>query len=265
MTRGWFTRWRRRRALRRHPLVLAEWRAVLADTPCLHGLSAVERAHLRELSILFLQRKTLTGVQGLELSGRMRLQIVAEACLAILHLGIDYYDGWREVVVYPESFRVKRQLTDDMGLVSDSDQAMSGEAWERGPVILAWAELEADRAARGAGRSVVIHEFAHKLDMLNGRANGMPPLHPGMPVPEWTAAFMEAYVTLQQRITHHQRGCVDAYGATSPAEFFAVVSEHFFTAPVHLEHECPAVYRQLQLFYRQDPARRLAAVEHHWP
>ena len=105
---------------------MVEWRSVLADTPCLQGLSAVQRAHLRELVVLFLGRKTLTAVQGLQLSSRMRLQIVAEACLPILNLGIDYYDGWYEVVVYPESFRVKRQVTDEMGLVSESEQLLSG-------------------------------------------------------------------------------------------------------------------------------------------
>lgn len=259
MSAGWFKRWRRRRALHRHPLSMVEWRSVLADTPCLQGLSAVQRAHLRELVVLFLRRKTLTAVQGLQLSSRMRLQIVAEACLPILNLDIDYYDGWYEVVVYPESFRVKRQVTDELGLVSESEQLLSGEAWDRGPVILAWADIEADWASLRAGRNVVIHEFAHKLDMLNGRANGMPPLHRDMRVPEWTAALSQAYDTLQRRIAHHQRGCVDAYGATSPAEFFAVLSEYFFTAPRHLRHECPAVYRQLLSFYRQDPALRLVA------
>jgi Mlc titration factor MtfA (ptsG expression regulator) len=265
MSPGWFTRWRVRRALQRHPLPAQAWHAVLTHTPCLQGLSAVERAHLRELVVLFLQRKTLTGVQGLQLTDPMRLQIAAEACLPILHLGIDYYDGWYEVVVYPEGFRVKRQATDDVGLVSESDEVLSGEAWQRGPVILAWADIETDLETPRAGRNVIIHEFAHKLDMLNGRANGMPPLHPGMPVPEWTAALEQAYTTLQRRIAHHQRGCVDAYGASSPAEFFAVLSEDFFTRPHHLQRECPAVYRQLCLFYRQDPSRRLGAADHRPP
>ena len=221
------------------------------------GLSAVERAHLRELSTLFLQRKSFSGVQGLTVTSEMAVAVAAQACLLILKLGLDYYDGWIEVILYPCAFKVPRDETDDNGLVSNQEHVLSGESWLRGPVILAWDTAVADVQSCHSGHNVVVHEFAHKLDMLNGRANGMPPLHTGMERETWTQAFTEAFNGLRQQLTHHQ-AVINAYAATSPAEFFAVCSEYFFTAPTTLKHQFPAVYEQLELFYRQDPAKRLS-------
>ncbi len=259
----WYDHWRQRRELARHPLPLRAWHEAIDGIHCLQGLSAVELAHLRERVVQFLHRKTLNGVQGLALTRQMRLQIAAQACLPILHLDMDYYDGWHEVVVYPDSFRVHHTVSDDIGLVSEQDVLLSGEAWGQGPVILAWADIARELAHPRPGANVVIHEFAHKLDMLNGRANGMPPLHPDMPIEDWTHALSAAYRQLQHRIERHHRGCINPYGATSPAEFFAVLSEYFFTAPWQLQHDCPDVYGQLKAFYRQDPLARLPHNERH--
>lgn len=249
---GWFTRWRQRRARARHPLPLGEWQQVVSGIHCLQGLSAVELAHLRERVVSFLDRKTINGVQALQLTRTMRLQIAAQACLPILNLGLDYYDGWHEVVVYPGSFRVRHPIQDEIGLVSESDRLLSGEAWQKGPVILAWSDIQFELDNRERGSNVIIHEFAHKLDMLNGLANGMPPLHPDMKRQAWTHALSSAYQALQHRLEQHQSGSINPYGATSPAEFFAVLSEYFFTAPQHLLQDCPDVYQQLKQFYRQD-------------
>ncbi len=222
------------------------------------GLSAVERAHLRELTTLFLHRKSLNGVQGLVLSTEMALAVAAQACLPILKLGLDYYDGWIEVVIYPGAFRVARDNTDATGLVSHQEQALSGESWSRGPVILSWDDVVAGLRTALPGHNVVVHEFAHKLDMLNGSANGMPPLHPNMARQQWTEAFSDAFDHLQQQLAHHHRPGINAYGATAPEEFFAVASEYFFTDPQALQDLSQAVYDQLVLFYRQDPATRRA-------
>lgn len=262
---GWFTRWRRRRALARNPLPLDEWQEVVGTINCLQGLSAGEAVLLRELAALFLDRKTLNAVQGLILTRSMRLQITALACLPILNLGLDYYDGWREVVVYPDSFRVRHPVRDDIGLVSEGEQVLSGEAWQQGPVILAWSDIQRELEDHRAGSNVIIHEFAHKLDMLNGSANGMPPLHADMHPQAWTGALSKAYRALQHRLAHHERGSINPYGATSPAEFFAVLSEYFFTAPRHLVDDCPEVYQQLKQFYRQDPLIRLPSGGHDQP
>jgi Mlc titration factor MtfA (ptsG expression regulator) len=228
----------------------------MREAAIFRGLSAVERAHLRELTTLFLHRKAISGVQGLTLSAEMAVVVAAQACLPILKLGLDYYDGWVEVVIYPGAFRVVRDHTDATGLVSHEERALSGESWLRGPVILSWDDVAADLAASQPGHNVVVHEFAHKLDMLNGNANGMPPLHTGMVQQQWTAAFSDAFDSLQQQLSHHHRPDINPYAATAPAEYFAVASEYFFTDPRTLRHQSSAVYDQLMLFYRQDPASR---------
>ncbi len=220
------------------------------------GLSAVKRAHLRELTTLFLQRKTLSGVQGLEVSTEMAMSVAAQATLLVLELGLDYYNDWVEVVIYPGAFRVARESSDEAGLITLHEQTLSGESWLRGPVILSWDEVTAGMAIPPHSHNVVVHEFAHKLDMLNGRANGMPPLHSNMERMQWTAVFSHAFNHLQQHLARHQHAWVDAYAATDPAEFFAVVSECFFTDPHRLQSHYPAVYEQLVLFYKQNPATR---------
>jgi MtfA peptidase len=220
------------------------------------GLSAVERAHLRELTALFLHRKDLSGVQGLTVSTEMAVAVAAQACLPILKLGLGYYDGWVEVVIYPGAFRVARDQTDATGVVSHEEHALSGESWLRGPVVLSWDDVAADLAASHPGHNVVVHEFAHKLDMLNGSANGMPPLHSDMVQQQWAAALGDAFEHLQQQLARHHHAGINAYAATAPVEFFAVASEYFFTDPRTLRHQFSAVYDQLVLFYRQDPAIR---------
>lgn len=252
----WLKRQRVRYTLRHHPIDFEIWESVLVANPIFEGLSSVEKAHLRELATLFLHRKKLIGVQGLTLNVEMAACIAAQACLPILKLGLDFYDGWIEVLIYPGLFRVKREKMNAAGLVEQEDQVLSGEAWSRGPVIIAWEEVSAELASSAKGHSVVIHELAHKLDMLNGAANGMPPLHCDMERARWTSALSDAFDSLSRGLSRHHKTHINAYAATSPAEFFAVVSEYFFVAPATLQTHYPEVYEQLVLFYRQDPAQR---------
>lgn len=251
----WLEHQRIRYTLDHYPVPHEIWERLMHEADIFKGLTAVERAHLRELTTLFLHSKQLNGVQGLTLTTEMALAVAAQACLPILKLGLDCYDGWIEVVIYPGAFRVKRDTTDATGLISHQDQILSGESWSRGPVILSWDDVASDLTAAHLGRNVVVHEFAHKLDILDGSANGMPPLHPGMVRQQWTAAFSDAFAHLQQQLAHHRPG-INAYAATAPAEFFAVASEYFFSDPHTLRHQFPAVYDQLALFYRQDPIIR---------
>ena len=220
------------------------------------GLSAVQRARLRELTTLFLHRKAINGVQGLALTTEMAVTVAAQACLLILNLGFDSYDGWVEVVIYPGAFRVERDSTDSMGLVTRQNHVLSGESWRRGPVILSWDDVASGLMAFHPGQNVVVHEFAHKLDMLDGSANGIPPLHSGMVRQQWATVFSEAFARLQQQANYDYQLDFNAYGATSPAEFFAVTSEYFFTDPHTLRNLFPAVYDQLELFYGQKPEAR---------
>ncbi|MFY9329310.1 MAG: M90 family metallopeptidase [Georgfuchsia sp.] len=255
----WFAHKRIRYTLRHHPVPRDAWNRLMREADIFSGLSAVEKAHLRALTTLFLQRKEISGASGLTVSAEMALAVAAQACLLILKLGLDCYDGWVEVVIYPGAFRVVRDNTDAMGLVSRQDRILSGESWSRGPVILSWDDVAHDLSEPDPGFNVVVHEFAHKLDMLDGSANGMPPLHPGMVRQQWSAVFSDAFSRLQQQQEEGHPG-INAYGATAPEEFFAVTSEYFFADPHALRHQFPAVYEQLALFYRQDPASRHKAA-----
>ncbi len=256
----WLQHLTTRYILHRYPVPRQIWEENLHETYLFSGLSAVEKAHLRELVTLFLHKKSINGVQGLKVTPRMAVTIAAQACLPILNLGLDYYRGWVEIVVYPAAFRVSRQQLDEIGVMSQEDQILSGESWARGPLILSWQDIQQDMRHAGSGRNVIVHEFAHKLDALNGVTNGMPPLHSDMPVSHWSQAFSKAYASLKKEVLHHHTH-INPYAVTSPAEFFAVVSEYFFSAPHVLWHQFPAVYEQLSLFYRQNPLQRLPGSE----
>ncbi len=253
---NWIQRQRVRYTLKRHPISYELWEMVIDRASLLHDLSSTEKAGLRELATLFLCQKTITGAQGLLVSDEMKVIIAAQAVLPVLALGLDYYNGWVEVILYPGAFRVSHGDVDQNGLVSSESHNLSGESWLRGPVILSWEDIEYELHAPHPGYNVVVHEFAHKLDMLNGRANGMPPLHPRMEIDQWTHALSVAFETLQQQVAHQHSTRINAYAATTPAEYFAVVSEYFFTAPDVLGKYCPDVYLQLTQFYRQNPVSR---------
>ena len=211
--------------------------------------------HLRELATWFLHRKAINGVQGLEVTQEMRVAVAAQACLLILDLDIDYFDDWVEVVLYPGAFRVEHEQMDAVGLVHNRASILTGEAWLRGPVILSWDDVERDSYHSQPGHHVVLHEFAHKLDGRNGVTNGMPPLRRGMNRKSWAEDLNEAYDALCLQVDAGETPMINPYAATSPAEFFAVLSEYFFTAPDTLKDFSPAVYRQLTLFYRKGAVR----------
>jgi Mlc titration factor MtfA (ptsG expression regulator) len=253
---NWLKRARLHRILRNHPIPLLFWREAIRGCAPLQSLSAVEKARLRTLATVFLYEKTFSGAQGLVLTDGMCTLIAALACLPVLGLGFGCLAGWREVIVYPAAFRVRHEETDEAGVVHDRELHLSGESWSHGPLILSWDEIEQDLGEPEAGLNVVIHEIAHKLDMLNGPADGYPPLHYRMPVAAWSAAFSAAYEQFVRRVDHGYRTLIDPYAADSPAEFFAVVSEYFFCAPDILQAEFAAVYEQLTLYYRQNPLLR---------
>jgi Mlc titration factor MtfA (ptsG expression regulator) len=253
---GYFRNWRRRQVLARSRLPEERWREVVASLPLLRGLSAGELERLQALTVLFLHEKTLTNTGGLVPDASMHLYIAVQACLPILYLGLDYYTGWTSVIVYPEGFWSPHRALDAAGVLHTGYQARVGEAWDRGPIILSWADVR--QASRGEGFNVVIHECAHKLDLLNGVANGMPPLHRDMAVAAWAQAFTAAYQALCQCLELGWETVIHPYAAESPAEFFAVVSEAFFEIPTLLQATYPAVYEQLCAFYCQNPARRLS-------
>jgi Mlc titration factor MtfA (ptsG expression regulator) len=241
---GWLTDWRRRRVLGRHRVDEALWRALLQKMPFMP-----DREKLKDLVLLFLAEKEFAGAHGIEVTDAMRVAIAAQACLPILELGLDWYRGWHGVVVYPGDFRVHRREVDEHGVMHEWEDELAGEAMPGGPVVLSW-----DAAAHDAAMNVVIHEFTHKLDMLNGDADGLPPLHPGMDLRAWTAAFAAAYQGFCDALERGRDTWLDPYAAEHPSEFFAVVSEAFFTDAAETRRRYPDVYEQLALFYRQHPA-----------
>jgi Mlc titration factor MtfA (ptsG expression regulator) len=241
---GWLTDWRRRRVLEKHKVDDALWRRATAKLSFLPG-----NARLKDLVVLFLAEKEFAGAHGIEVTDAMRVAIAAQACLPILELGLDWYRGWHGVVVYPGDFRVHRTEVDEHGVTHEWEDDLAGEAFPGGPVVLSWDALAHDPAM-----NVVIHEFTHKLDMLNGAADGLPPLHPGMDRRAWAAAFEAAYQGFCDALERGRDTWLDPYAAEHPSEFFAVVSEAFFTDAAETRRRYPEVYDQLRLFYRQDPA-----------
>jgi len=261
-----FSHWRRQRRLARNPVAPQLWQRVRQQLPILDGLSAEQDALLLENSVLFLQDKHISSLPGVELSDEQRLHLAAQAQLPLLNLGdLNWYQGFHELVIYPDDFVSPQRHRDPSGIEHEWDGEHSGEAWERGPVILA---LPGVLSSGGwDAYNLVIHELAHKLDMLNGDANGLPPLHSDMRISDWASAMQHAYDDMNRQLDEHPdvETVIDPYAAEDPAEFFAVTSEYFFSAPDLLAEAYPAVYQQLKAFYRQDPLSRLQTLQRDEP
>jgi len=254
--------WQRRRLLARFPVDPELWRQILASLPILDGLTHEETERLRERCVLFLHAKRLTALAGVELDAFARLRLAALAELPLLNLPeLDWYRGFHELVLYADDFHSPQRHRDAAGVVHEWNAEHSGEAWLQGPVILAWPGIAA--SGEWDGYNLVIHELAHKLDMLDGTANGLPPLHGDMCLQDWANALQSAYDDLDARLEAHPgaKTPIDPYAAENPAEFFAVTSEYFFSAPDLLARAYPAVYAQLAAFYRQDPRARLQQLK----
>jgi len=244
-----------RRIIKKSTITPAQWIEVFASLPLLRGLPPDEIQDLKNLVILFCHHKVFEGAQGLVVTQSMKLIIAVQACLPILKLGPGWYDGWVTVIVYPSGFAPERVVRDEYGVEHTVQSNLAGEAWQRGPVVLAWDEAE--HAGIIDGHNLVIHEFAHKLDMQNGEANGFPPLHPGMDGMAWTKAFSAGFEDFQHQCSRGKNIGIDCYGASSPAEFFAVLSEVFFERPEIIHRHYADVHEQMKQYYRQDPMARL--------
>ena len=249
-----FRRWRRHRIIKNTSITDRAWQEAFTALPLLERLDVQEKEALRKLAILLLHDKQFSGAHGLEVTEPMQLLIALQACLPILYLDIDWYSNWHSIIIYPEGFAAESTVIDETGISHRVKRALSGEAWENGPVILSWIDsLHAGQVIDGV--NLVIHEFVHKLDMRNGSANGFPPLHAGMDRKDWTEAFSIAFDDFQQRLFDGDTAGIDPYAGHSPAEFLAVLSELFFERPELVHDLYPDVYEQMVLFFRQDPMR----------
>ena len=224
--------------------------------PIVATLRDSDAEKLRGLTDSFLRTKSLEGAGGLELEEETRVVVAAQACVPILELGMDAYTGWRSVVVYPGGFVSRGTSVDETGVEHEWEEPRSGESWFQGPVVLSWEDVAA--SGRLEGYNVVIHEMAHKLDMLNGDANGFPPLHAEMDGARWYRVFSDAFEDLCARVEAGEETDIDDYATEAPDEFFAVTSEYFFELPEVLRECYPMVYSELRAFYRQDPIRRMS-------
>ena len=247
----------------------ALWLNTLGQYPFLAALTLPEQAKLRALAALFLQRKEFTGAHGLEVTDAMAVAIAAQACLPLLHLGepraaLAWYDDFVGIVVHPGDALARRTITDEAGVVHHYHEVLLGEAMERGPVMLSWQAVQdaAHHSQRGA--NVVVHEFVHKMDMRNGPADGYPPLPAGFmgstsaraARAAWHDAWAPAYAHFRERVIIAQRfggerPWLDAYGATAPAEFFAVACEAYFVNRPRFAQEFPALLPLLDGFFRR--------------
>ena len=238
---------------RRQGIDDAAWQDSIAGFSMFDRLSARELVRLRGLAERFVRQKAIEGAGGLRVEVQMVSDLAAQACLPVLGLGLDYYRGWHSLVVYPGGFLTRHSYEDEDGVVHEVCEERIGESWELGPVIVSWEDVETSRRGGDEGFNVVIHELAHKLDALTGSANGLPPLHREMPVERWSRVFGTAYERLERCVDRGEEPPIDAYAAESPAEFFSVASEYFFTLPEALRAAFPPVYEQLAQFYRQAP------------
>ena len=223
------------------------WRLTLARFPFLARRGEAELARLRELATLFLARKEFGG--PMPVADDMAVAIAAQACLPILELGLDWYDGFVGIVVHPDAVQVRREVTDDDGVVHAYDETLAGEAMEGGPVMLAWHDVESAGESAEWGYNVVVHEFAHVLDFRAGLTREAPGARG-----RWLAALEERHARFADEVDAGAETFLDPYGAEGIEEYFAVASEAFFVSPEALRAEDPALYALLARFYLQDPA-----------
>ncbi len=203
---------------------------------------------------MFLAEKRFEAAGGLDLTEEMRVTIAAQACVLILHRETDYFPEVETIIVYPHAYRVPGAHVQPDGTVIEGGQERLGEAWHRGEVVLSWDDVVAGAACIEDGRNVVLHEFAHKLDDEDGRMDGAPALGTRTRYLAWARVLSREYLSLRDRAAHGRRDVLDRYGATNPAEFFAVATEAFFEKPALLAKRHPELYEQLREYYRQDPA-----------
>jgi len=253
------------------------WTQVLTNLPIVGHLADEDLVRLRALMTAFLAEKHISGAAGFEPDALSRASIAFQACLPALNLGLRAYADFVEVIVYPDQFVVPRRRTDEAGVVHEGLEVLAGEAMDGGPVVLSWADIAP--GSHESGGNVTIHEFVHKIDLLDGEADGVPPLAAAkrrawMRVLEDTyEAFCDALEQAEERIPrsvdpesaaadrYYAALPLDPYAATDPSEFFAVSGEAFFVAPVRLRDAYPVWYRTLCDFFGQDPASACAEGE----
>jgi Mlc titration factor MtfA (ptsG expression regulator) len=246
-----YRKWRDRR-IREKPFTESMNDSLVAALPFFPGLRQAEQQRLREKINRFLAHKRFYGCAGLSITEEIRVTIAAEACLLILNHEGEVYPGLTSILVYPSAFVVNHSEADEDGIVSFASRDLLGESWDNGRVILAWDAVAHGTADFADGNNVVLHEFAHQLDALSGLANGAPPLS-GHSYRSWARVLSQHFTELQYRSERGLPTIMDTYGATNPAEFFAVATETFYEKPDELYNAWPGLFEELRAYYRLDP------------
>jgi len=244
----------RRRRLRKQPFP-QEWEEILArNIPRYKHLSPQDREELNGHIQVFLAEKRFEGAAGLTMTDEIRVTIAAQACMLLLHRRTDYYPGLSSIIVYPHEYVARHTERASGGLVREGPQVRLGESSPRGAVVLSWDHVRAGASDVHDCRNVVFHEFAHQLDAEDGRVDGAPPLPQRSMYIAWARIWGQEYESLREKAARGNRTLLDRYGATNPAEFFAVATECFFQRPKRMKTEHPELYEELKAYYRQDPA-----------
>lgn len=252
-----YRNWRRDRELQK--AFPKSWRAILsAQVPYYQRLDSEGRQRLEHQVQLFLAEKVYYGCDGFEVDDRVRVIIAGNACLLTLYRTFANYDAIRSILVYPDVYRVKHAWEQGM-VVHEGEQLRAGEASSRGQVVLAWSQCAQAVENPSSPHNVMLHEFAHQLDYLDGTADGAPPLY-GEQAEHWQQTMSRAYEDLRHTIEHHHKPWIDPYGATEPPEFFAVLTEAFFQQPEPLKKAQPEVYRALADYYRINPSSLVSVL-----
>ncbi|RZI81002.1 MAG: zinc-dependent peptidase [Rubrivivax sp.] len=247
--------WQSEQAILTHRAIPDElWRPTLTRFPFLAWRDTARQEALRELASLFLARKQFVPAGGLVLSDEMAVAIAAQACLPILNRGLGCYAGFTDIVIHPDQVVAQREVMDDAGVVHHYEEVLAGEAMAGGPVMLSWQDVrQAQHTA--LGYNVVVHEFVHLLDMLDGDIDGIPPLPAGITEHEWTDTMWQAFDRHSEALARGDDTWLDPYAAESGlVEFFPVVTEAFFAAPIRLQHGFAEVYALLCRYFGEDPA-----------
>jgi len=245
---------RRRDRIRSQPFPAA-WLAILRrNVPYYQRLTAEEQRELRQHIQVFVAEKNFEGCYGLVLTDEITVTIAAYACILLLHRRHDYYPRLQSILVYPDAYTVETTRPGPGNTVVEGPEMRAGESWWTGVVIVAWSHILHRPTEPGAGRNVVLHEFAHQLDQEDGFVNGAPALPRTSMYAAWARILGREYRTLIADAVAERPTLIDKYGATNPAEFFAVVTEYFFEQPRQLKERHPELYEELKMFYRQDPA-----------
>ncbi|MEO8739147.1 MAG: M90 family metallopeptidase [Casimicrobiaceae bacterium] len=243
----------RRRRLRQRPFPAA-WSEILRRRmPYFWRLPTDLQLQLKGHIQVFVSEKPFVGCGDLAVTDDMRVTIAAQACLLVLNRRPRYYPNLSQILIYPGAFIVDKVRTDGIGILQEQRQVLAGESWSQGQVILSWTDVVEGAAVADDGRNVVIHEFAHQLDQEFGHANGAPILARRQHYQSWSRVLRDAFSRLQEQARLGELSLLSHYGATDPAEFFAVASEVFFEQPERLAVEDSALYAELHRFYRVDP------------